>query len=291
MKIVAIDFETANETRASPCSMGLAWIEDGKVARVEHHYIRPPGMRFAPFNVGFHGIGPEDVEGADEFPDLLERLRPELQGALVLAHNAPFDISVIRRTCEHYDMLPPGFDYMCTVQVARGVWPSLPSHKLNVVCDHLGVEFEHHDAAADAYACGQVALAAAALNSVTNLRDLPGRIGMALGRLDHTGYMPSKGVYISRPRTQAASARAVQTGADGERLKGRAIVFTGQLETMTRDEAKAQAEALGAKVASSVSKKTDLVVAGPGAGSKLKTATDLGIQVMTEDEWLAMVAG
>jgi len=73
-------------------------------------------------------------------------------------------------------------------------------------------------------------------------------------------------------------------------VSGMTVVFTGKLETMSRDEAKAQAEALGAKAAGSVSAKTDLVVAGPGAGSKLKQAAALGIRVIDEAEWAAIVA-
>lgn len=73
-------------------------------------------------------------------------------------------------------------------------------------------------------------------------------------------------------------------------VTGQTLVFTGSLETLSRDEAKAQAELLGARVAASVSAKTDLVIAGPGAGSKLKKATDLGIRVITEAEWAAIVA-
>jgi DNA ligase (NAD+) len=82
-----------------------------------------------------------------------------------------------------------------------------------------------------------------------------------------------------------------QVGAVSSPVAGKTVVFTGSLERMSRDEAKAMAERLGAKVAGSVSKKTDLVVAGPGAGSKLKLASELGIEVIDEDGWFARVGG
>jgi DNA ligase (NAD+) len=73
-------------------------------------------------------------------------------------------------------------------------------------------------------------------------------------------------------------------------LAGKTVVFTGTLERMTRNEAKARAESLGAKVAGSVSKKTDLVIAGPGAGSKLKNAQEFGVKIISEDDWLEMIS-
>jgi DNA ligase (NAD+) len=83
--------------------------------------------------------------------------------------------------------------------------------------------------------------------------------------------------------------RDAEKAARNSPVSGKTVVFTGSLEKMTRDAAKARAEALGAKVASSVSSKTDFVIAGADAGSKLKKAAELGVKVLSEDEWLTMI--
>ena len=100
---------------------------------------------------------------------------------------------------------------------------------------------------------------------------------------------PYQRAIYDRFRAQV-TVRDAEVAAGDHAISGKTVVFTGTLEKMTRDEAKAQAERLGAKVSGSVSAKTDLLVAGPGAGSKLKKAAELGIKTLTEDEWLAMIA-
>ncbi|WP_296578988.1 NAD-dependent DNA ligase LigA [Phreatobacter sp.] len=120
-----------------------------------------------------------------------------------------------------------------------------------------------------------------------------------LDSLDQIGdaVIDALAAFFAEPRNRAMVERLVAqlTVEAAERPKadtpvaGKTVVFTGALEKMTRDEAKAMAERLGAKVAGSVSKKTDYVVAGPGAGSKLDKARDLGVTVMTEDEWFELV--
>ncbi len=84
------------------------------------------------------------------------------------------------------------------------------------------------------------------------------------------------------------SPQPMEAVAASSPISGKTVVFTGALEKMTRDEAKAQAERMGAKVSGSVSKKTDLVVAGPGAGSKLEAARKAGVKIISEDEWIAL---
>jgi DNA ligase (NAD+) len=98
-------------------------------------------------------------------------------------------------------------------------------------------------------------------------------------------------VYDAKKNPDGVKPQDAEKPSQTSPVSGMTIVFTGTLEKMTRDEAKARAVSLGAKVSGSVSKKTDLVVAGPGAGSKLKEASALGVKVVDEDGWLAMIGG
>jgi len=190
LRTIAIDFETANEQRGSACSVGLAWIEDGEVVRVEERLIRPRDMRFSSFNIAIHSIRPEHVEDAGEFPEVMDEFIDDFRGATMIAHNAAFDFSVWRACLDIYGVSYPELSYLCSVKMAKHVWPQLVSHKLNVLAQHLGLSFAHHNAAEDAVICARASLAIARSVGAQHVRDIPERIGMEVGRLFSGGYVP-----------------------------------------------------------------------------------------------------
>ena len=137
-----------------------------------------------------------------------------------------------------------------------------------------------------AQACERIAAGdAEALAELTSLDQIGDGVGGALKAFFSE---PHNADMVARLAAEVSVVDAEKPKADTA-VAGKTVVFTGSLEKMTRDEAKARAESLGAKVAGSVSKKTDIVVAGPGAGSKLEKARDLGLTVMSEDDWLALI--
>jgi DNA ligase (NAD+) len=138
--------------------------------------------------------------------------------------------------------------------------------------------------------------------AMTEAGNLSGDAWAELNTIDGIGEVVARSIveFYKEPRNievisellkEVTPESAEMPVATGSPVAGKTVVFTGSLEKMTRDEAKAKAESLGAKVAGSVSKKTDIVVAGPGAGSKLDKARELGVKTMDEDEWLALIGG
>jgi DNA ligase (NAD+) len=124
-----------------------------------------------------------------------------------------------------------------------------------------------------------------AMGELTSIEGVGPVVVEALGDFFHEEH--NQAVWDDLLREVSPPRYEVETKASA--VSGKTVVFTGKLETMSRDEAKAQAERLGAKAAGSVSAKTDLIVAGPGAGSKLKKAAELGIEVIDEVGWAEIV--
>jgi DNA polymerase-3 subunit epsilon len=180
----AIDFETASRERASACALGLAVIEGDRIVEKREWLIRPPGNHFESINTHIHGIHADLVAREPEFDELWMEIEPYLRGAVVLAHNAAFDISVLRASLARYDLESPRIDgYHCTVTMSRKVWPDLENHRLSSVCRFCGIELNHHEAASDALACASIALRCLAETGEPTLDHMAGALGMRPRRL------------------------------------------------------------------------------------------------------------
>jgi DNA polymerase-3 subunit epsilon len=162
MNVTSIDFETANPSRVSICAAGMAVFEDDTLAEAPYWLVRPPKGHgwFHEAFIECHGLTHLDVLDAPEFPAIAPELLARLNRSdLVIAHCAEFDIDHLRATLAHFGLPIPAFDYVCTCNLARRVWPDLPDHRLNTLAAHIGHEFHHHHAQSDAEAAGRVLLA------------------------------------------------------------------------------------------------------------------------------------
>lgn len=184
MQWIAIDFETANSTRESACSIGVAIVDSGELVHSEAWLIRPADMWFHPMNISVHGISGADVEHAGNFAEVWERVEPLLAGRAVLAHNAGFDIGVLRACCAQYGISLPSAMYACTLSMSRKAFPGLDSHKLNVVADRCGLDLQHHDAESDARACAGIAMNILDYHGFETLADAAGGLGFKLNAID-----------------------------------------------------------------------------------------------------------
>lgn len=193
MTVLALDFETANERRDSACAVGLAWIADGRVVRRRSHLIRPPEMRFSPGNIRVHGILPADVADKPGFAEVMAPYLADLSGGVILAHNATFDLGVLRAGLGRAGLPVPDFSALCTVQVARRVFPAPEGCGLGKVARRLGITFEHHDAGEDAYACARIALAAMGETGTTDVHGLAASIGVAVTQVPGESARPAPG--------------------------------------------------------------------------------------------------
>ena len=179
LDFTAIDFETANSSSASACAVGLARVRDGRVVATAGWLIRPPAGhdRFFELNIGIHGIRPEDVAGAADWSTQLVDLLSFIGDDVLVAHNAGFDVTVLRRACEATGDTYPALRYLCSLQVARKTY-DLESYRLPAVAAAVGhLDFAHHDAAADALACAHIVIDAALRHGAQDAVEL----GMLLG--------------------------------------------------------------------------------------------------------------
>jgi DNA polymerase-3 subunit epsilon len=180
---VAIDFETATREPTSACAVGIAVIRGGRVAERGSWLVQPPFNEYEFWNTRVHGISAEDTELAPDFREVWFELQPILAQGPLLAHNAAFDMRVLRSLIGSLELPAPAVRYACTVSMARKAFPNLSSHKLNVVCDHCGIGLVHHDAASDAEACANVALECAANVGAASVSEAVELLGVKMTRL------------------------------------------------------------------------------------------------------------
>lgn len=300
MDFITIDFETATSQRDSPCEIGLTFVKAGKIVDTKSWLIKPRYNEFDYFNVLIHGIRPVDVADKPEFNELWLEIKPLLENKFLIAHNASFDISVLRKTLQAYNLPFPTLNYTCSYIFSKKVWQGLPAYDLKTLCNINNIDFKHHRAGADSKATAELTLKAFEIANVTSLSDFPEKLKTTVGQLYEGGYSPSETKRI-RKATDLTKIVGDSTKHNLNSIfYGRTIVFTGVLSSMVRAEAQQIIADIGGLIGNSVTKDTDFLVVGQqdyrvvgddGMSSKQEKAIKLiekgaSLEIFSEDDFL-----
>ncbi|MDO5633268.1 MAG: exonuclease domain-containing protein [Micrococcus sp.] len=302
LDFTALDFETANGFRGSPCALGAVRVRDGVVVEQTAWPMRPPeGFdRFDPRNVRIHRIRPEHVAHAPRFGELFEQVRAFCGDDVLVAHNAGFDVGVIESALEVSGQAIPALDFACTLTLARRVY-DLPSYALPSAAEHAGHQLlDHHDALADAQACAAILVDVARRLSETQTETAGPADGLSVAAVYaahglQLGHLAARAPRAGQESRATRQARGMQDAFDSRvplrsgtalpdlmrwpdeginptpnpdadpanPLFGQHVVFTGALG-ISRQEAKNRAAAQGAQTAHRVGAATTMVVIGDG---------------------------
>lgn len=262
--------------------MGLVEVTDGQLSEQHRWLIRPPAFEFSPFNVALHGIEPEMCRDAPTWVDSLGRIQEIVANRPLVAHNAAFDLGVVRDACELCELDWPQLEYACTLVIGRCVWPGLTTYSLPFLAAHLGVEpAVDHEPAADAACSAEIACRALRSREATELTELLDSCQVAMGRLgpgDWNGChgRDSKGLVPSEPTPDAV--------IDAEHpLFGKRIAFTGAL-AIPRREAQQAVVDRGAVATRGVRRDTNLLVTGYQDMAKLAQGENKSAKLRRAEE-------
>lgn len=154
---IVFDVETPNRYNNRMSAIGITRILDGEIKDSFFSYVNPE-VDFDPFNTKLTGISAATVKDAPTFEVLWKEIQPMMESGILVAHNAVFDLSVLKACLGAYDITwKKSVRYLCTVQAGRKLLPRM-KHNLNILCDYYGIPLDHHKADSDSRACAEILL-------------------------------------------------------------------------------------------------------------------------------------
>jgi len=156
--ITVFDVETPNMRNDCICSIGFTYIQNGLIIGTDHILINPD-TNFDPINISIHGITPSMVADAPFFPEVWEQYKHLFESSLIIAHNANFDLCVLDKTLNRYDIKANPIFFACTLELSKTFVPIVKNYKLSTLCDKFGIEIvQCHNAANDSLCCAELLL-------------------------------------------------------------------------------------------------------------------------------------